>query len=61
MGNLTDLIYEKFIKQFKELEIGHMIDDKYICDIWEMIQAYDMLKDGTLSLNERKQILEFYD
>lgn len=60
MVNLVDLIYELFIEQFHELELGHMFDDKKLCDMWEMIQAYDMLEDGTLSYNERKQILEFY-
>lgn len=60
MDSLIDLIYEKFIEQFHELELGHIFDDKVLCDLWEMIQAYDMIEDGTLSYNERKQILEFY-
>lgn len=61
MDRLLDLIYKSFIEQFQELELGHMFEDKRLCELWEMIQAYDLLDNNTLGLKERKQILEFYD
>ena len=61
MDNILDLIYEDFIQQFQELELGHMFDNEVLCKLWEMVQAYDMLDNDNLSLKERKQILEFYD
>lgn len=61
MDKILDLIYSMFIKEMKDLEIGHMLKDKDICDMWEAINAYEMLDSNTLSSKEQKQIIEYYD
>ena len=61
MDKILDLIYEKFKTMMKDLEMGNMLTDKSICDIWEMMHAYELLDNNTLSLKEQKQIVEYYD
>jgi hypothetical protein len=45
----------------KDLEMGNMLTDKSICDMWEMMHAYELLDNNTLSLKEQQQIIEYYD
>lgn len=61
MDNILDQIYEKFRKIIKDLELGHILKDKDLCDIWDMIHAYEMLDGDMLSLKEQKLIIEQYD
>lgn len=61
MDKILDLIYEKFKTMMKDLEMGNMLTDKSICDMWEMMHAYELLDNNTLSLKEQKQIVEYYD
>ena len=61
MDNILDQIYEKFIKIIRDLELGHILKDKDLCDIWDMIHAYEMLDGDMLSLKEQKLIIEQYD
>lgn len=61
MDKILDLIYEKFKTIMKDLEMGNMLTDKSICDMWEMMHAYELLDNNTLSLKEQKQIVEYYD
>jgi hypothetical protein len=55
------LIYRMFMSKTKDLEMGHVLRDKDLCDIWETIYAYEMLDSNMLSLKERKLIIEQYD
>lgn len=61
MDKILDLIYEKFKTTMKDLEMGNMLTDKSICDMWEMMHAYELLDNNTLSLKEQQQIIEYYD
>ena len=61
MDKILDLIYRMFISKTKDLEMGHTLKDKDLCDIWETIYAYEMLDSNMLSLKERKLIIEQYD
>lgn len=61
MDKILDLIYEKFKTMMKDLEMGNMLTDKSICDMWEMMHAYELLDNNTLSLKEQQQIIEYYD
>ena len=61
MLNILETIYEKFIDIIKDLEIGHVLEEKDYCELWEMIQAYELLDGDIINLKERNQILEFYD
>lgn len=61
MDRILDLIYEKFKETMKDLEMGNMLTEKSVCDMWEMMHAYELLDSNTLSLKEQKQIVEYYD
>ena len=61
MDRLLELIYEKFISELKDLQIGHMLNDDAVREIWDMINAYELLDSNMLSLKEKKQILDYYD
>ena len=61
MDRLLELIYEKFISELKDLQIGHMLNDDAVEEIWDMINAYELLDSNMLSLKEKKQILDYYD
>ena len=61
MDRLLTLIYDKFLQQLRYLQLGHEFDDKAIAEIYDMIQAYELLDSNTLSSDERKTILNYYD
>ena len=61
MNRLLELIYSNFMREMRDLELGHMLRDKDLCDIWDMIHAYEMLDNNMLSSKERKLIIEQYD
>ena len=61
MDRLLMLIYNKFIENLRDLQVGHMLTDSMVCEIWDMMNAYELLDSNTLSLKERKQILDYYD
>lgn len=60
MDNLLNLIYKTFMKEMKDLELGHMLKDQDLCDIWNMIHAYEMLDSNMLNTKEQKLIIEHY-
>lgn len=61
MDNLLQSIYDKFVEQLQYLQLGHTFDEKAITEIYDMIHAYELLDSNTLSFNERKFILNYYD
>jgi len=60
MDRILDLIYRMFLDKVHELELGHVLKDKDLCDIWEMVHAYEMLDSNMLSLKEQNKIIEYY-
>jgi hypothetical protein len=60
MDKLLTLIYDKYLQQLRYLQLGHTFDDKAIAEIYDMIQAYELLDSNTLSSDERKMILNYY-
>ena len=61
MDNLLTMIYDKFIEQLRYLQLGHTFDDHAIEEIYDMIQAYELLDSNTLNSKEQKYILNYYD
>ena len=60
MDNILETIYNIFIGKFKDLEMGHMLKDSDLCEIWDLIHAYELLDDNIISLKEQKQIINYY-
>lgn len=61
MDRLLTLIYDKYMQQLRYLQLGHTFDEHAIAEIYDMIQAYELLDSNTLSSDERKLILNYYD
>lgn len=61
MDNLLTMIYDKFLEQLRYLQLGHVFDENAIKELYDMIQAYELLDSNTLSSDERKLILNYYD
>lgn len=49
------------MQQLRYLQLGHTFDEHAIAEIYDMIQAYELLDSNTLSSDERKMILNYYD
>ncbi len=61
MDNILEAIYNIFMKKLEDLEMGNMLKDNDLCYIWDLIHAYELLDDDMISLQEQKQIIEYYD
>lgn len=60
MDNILETIYNMFMNKLQDLEIGHMLKDSDLCEIWDLIHAYELLDDDIISLKEQKQIINYY-
>ena len=60
MDNILETIYNMFMNKLQDLEIGHMLKDSDLCEIWDLIHAYELLDDDIISTKEQKQIIEYY-
>lgn len=60
MDNILETIYNIFMKKMTDLEMGNMLKDNDLCDVWDLIHAYELLDDNIISLKEQKQIIEYY-
>lgn len=60
MDNILETIYNMFMNKLQDLEIGHVLKDSDLCEIWDLIHAYELLDDDIISLKEQKQIINYY-
>lgn len=60
MDNILEQIYHMFMQKMTDLEMGNMLNDNDLCNIWDLIHAYELLDDNIISLKEQKQIIEYY-
>lgn len=60
MDNILETIYNMFMNKLQDLEIGHMLKDSDLCEIWDLVHAYELLDDNIISLKEQKQIINYY-
>ena len=52
MDSIIELIYDMFMKEMRDLEMGHMFEQVEINNIWELIQVYELLDSNILSKKE---------
>lgn len=60
MDNILETIYNMFMNKLQDLEIGHVLKDSDLCEIWDLINAYELLDGNIISLKEQKQIINYY-
>lgn len=60
MDNMLETIYNIFMSKLQDLEMGHVLKDSDLCEIWNLIHAYELIDDNVISIKEQKQIIEYY-
>ena len=60
MDNMLETIYNIFMSKLQDLEMGHVLKDSDLCEIWNIIHAYELIDDNIISIKEQKQIIEYY-
>lgn len=60
MDKILDTIYNVFMNKLKDLELGHVIKDTDLCNILDLIHAYELLDNGLITKNEQNKIIEYY-
>ena len=60
MDNMLETIYDIFMSKLQDLEMGHVLKDSDLCEIWDMIHAYELVDNKMISIKEQKQIIEYY-
>lgn len=60
MDNILETIYNIFLDKLKDLEMGHVLRDTDLCEIWDLIHAYELLDKKIIGIKEQKQIIEYY-
>ena len=60
MDNILETIYDIFIDKLEDLEMGHVLRDTDLCEILDLIHAYELLDNKIIGIKEQKQIIEYY-
>ena len=60
MDNILETIYDIFMSKLQDLEMGHVLKDSDLCEIWDLIHAYELIDNKIISVKEQKQIIEYY-
>lgn len=60
MDNILETIYNIFMSKLQDLEMGHVLKDIDLCEIWDLIHAYELLDNGIIGIKEQKQIINYY-
>ena len=61
MDKMLETIYDIFIDKLKDLEMGHVLKDTDLCEVWDLIHAYELVDNKIIDIKEQKQIIEYYD
>lgn len=60
MVNLLENAYNMFMNMIQDLEIGNMIKDSDLCELWNLVYAYELIDSKLIGKKEQKQIIEYY-
>lgn len=60
MDNILEMIYNIFTDKLQDLEMGHVLKNSDLCEIWDLIHAYELADSKFIDKKERKQIIEYY-
>ena len=60
MDNILETIYDIFMSKLQDLEMGHVLKDSDLCEVLNLIHAYELIDNNIISTKEQKQIIEYY-
>ena len=52
--------YNIFDSKLKDLRMGHALNENDLCEIWDLIRAYEYLDSDFINNKIQKQIIEYY-
>jgi hypothetical protein len=41
--------------------MGHVLKETDLCELWDLIHAYELVDNKIIDIKEQKQIIEYYD
>lgn len=60
MDNMLETIYDIFWDKLLDLEMGHVLKNSDLCEIWDLIHAYELADSNIINKKEQRQIIEYY-
>ena len=60
MDNMLETIYNIFMDKLQDLGMGHVLKNSDLCEIWNLIRAYELVDSNFIDKKEQKQIIEYY-
>lgn len=60
MNNIFNILYELYLDELYNLNIGRMFNYKKLNYMWELIQIIDFLENGDPTDREIKYLLDYY-
>lgn len=60
MDNILEIIYNIFIDKIEDLEMGHVFKSSDLCELWDLIHAYELIDNNIVDKKEQKRIIEYY-
>ena len=63
MDNIIELVYNGFMEKLRDLELGHVLKENDLCELWDLIHAYELLDDdfnNLLTIKDQNKIIEYY-
>lgn len=60
MDNIIETVYDKFMDKMKDLELGHVLKENELCELWDLIHAYELLDSNLMTNKDKNKIIEYY-
>lgn len=60
MDSMLETIHNIFLDKLQDLEMGHVLKNSDLCELWDLIYAYELADSEFINIKERKQIIEYY-
>lgn len=60
MDSMLETIHNIFLDKLQDLEMGHVLKNSDLCELWDLIHAYELADSEFINIKERKQIIEYY-
>lgn len=60
MNNIFNTLYDLYLDELYNLNIGHMFNYKKLNYMWELIQIIDFLENGDPTDKEINYLLDYY-
>lgn len=60
MDKILEIIYDIFMSKLKDLELGHVLKEVDLCELWDLVHAYELLDSKLITIKEQNQIIEYY-